>query len=119
MVRVRAAVARRQRRKKVLKQAKGQFGKRSRNFSQAKRSVIKGMTYAFRDRKVKKREFRRLWIVRINAACREAGISYSRFIKGLSDSNVEINRKMLSALAVESPGAFRRLVKVAQEAGKA
>jgi len=119
MVRVRAAVARRQRRKKVLKQAKGQFGKRSRNFSQAKRSVVKGMTYAFRDRKVKKREFRRLWIVRINAACREAGISYSRFIKGLNDNNVEINRKMLSALAVESPAAFRRLVKVAQETVKA
>lgn len=118
MVRVRAAVARRQRRKRVLKQAKGQFGKRSRNFSQAKRSVVKGMSYAFRDRKVKKREFRRLWIVRINAACREAGISYSRFIKGLSNSKVTIDRKMLSALAVESPGAFRRLVKVAQEGVK-
>jgi len=119
MVRVRAAVARRQRRKKVLKQASGQFGKRSRNFSQAKRSVIKGMTYAYRDRKVNKREFRRLWIVRINAACREAGISYSRFIKGLSDNKVDINRKMLSELAIESPAAFRRLVKVAQSGEKA
>ena len=115
MVRIRSAVATRKRRKKVLKKAKGQFGHRSKHFSQAKRSIIKGMAYSYRDRKVKKREYRSLWIVRISAACKESSIAYSRFIKGLIDAKVEINRKVLAELAVSSPSAFKKLVKVAKE----
>jgi len=115
MVRARSTVTVRRRRKRVLKQAKGQFGKRSKNFRQAKRSVIKGLTYEFRDRKVKKREFKRLWIIRISAACKDAGILYSRFIYGLNGANVKIDRKMISELAIHSPSAFKKLVKVAKE----
>ena len=115
MVRINSAVTRRKRRKKVLKQAKGQFGKRSKHFTQAKRSVIKGLTYSYRDRKVKKREFKSLWIVRINAACKQAGLSYSRFINGLKKAGVAINRKMLAELAVTSPDAFQQLVGLAKE----
>ncbi len=116
MVRVNSAVSRKRRKQRVLKSAKGQFGQRSRRYLQAKRSVVKGQTYAYRDRKVKKREYRALWIVRINAACREAGVSYSRFIKGLSNAEVKIDRKMLAELAVSSPAAFAQLVKIASEA---
>lgn len=116
MVRVKTAVSTRKRKKRVLKQAKGQFGHRSRRYRQAKRSVVKGMTYAFRDRKVKTRLARRLWIVRINAACRENGISYNRFIDGLNKSKIEVDRKILAELAVSSPVAFKKLVKVAKEA---
>jgi large subunit ribosomal protein L20 len=115
MVRVRSVVADKRKKKRVLKAAQGQFGKRSRNFSQAKRSVVKGMVYSYRDRKVKKREFRSLWIVRINAACRDSGIPYSRFIKGLEESGVIINRKILSELAIHSPEAFNRLVGLAKD----
>ncbi len=116
MVRVRTAVPSRKRKKRVLKAAKGQFGHRSKHFSQAKRSIIKGMAYSYRDHKVKKREFRGLWIVRINAACQENGITYSRFINGLSVAHVDINRKILADLAVTSPEAFKELVSVAQKA---
>lgn len=114
MARIKHAVATRRRKKRVLKQAKGQFGHRSRRYKQAKISVVKGLTYAFRDRKVRKREFKRLWIIRINAACQESGIQYSRFIKGLNDAKVEINRKVLAELAVNQPNAFKKLVKIAQ-----
>lgn len=117
MVRVRNAATAHKRKKRVLKQAKGQFAHRSRRYQQAKRSIIKGMMYAYRDRKVKQREFRRLWILRINAACREAGVSYSRFMNGLKRANVEIDRKVLSELAISSPVVFKRLVKVSKEAG--
>ena len=116
MVRIKHSTATKRRKKRVLKMAKGQFGHRKSRFRQAKRSVIKGLTYAFRDRKVKKRLYRSLWIIRINAACRECGISYSRFIKGLNQAKVDINRKMLADLAVNSPDEFKQLVKVAQEA---
>lgn len=116
MVRIKSSVVAHKRKKAVLKAAKGQFGHRSKRFVQAKRSVDKGLTYAFRDRKVRKREFRRLWIIRISAACKEEGILYSRFIKGLSDAKVEINRKSISELAIHSPEAFRKLVAVAKEA---
>lgn len=115
MVRIKHAVATRRRKKRILKKAKGQFAQRSRRYQQAKRSLVKGMTYAYRDRRVKKREFSRLWITRISAACRDAGISYSRFIKGLTDAKVNINRKMLAEIAIDSPGAFKHLVKVAKE----
>ncbi|MFP4473527.1 MAG: 50S ribosomal protein L20 [Candidatus Omnitrophota bacterium] len=116
MVRIKNAVARRKRKKGLMKDAKGQFGHRSRRFVQAVRSVLKGWSYAYRDRKVKKREFRALWIVRINAACREAGMSYSRFINGLKKADVGINRKMLAELAVADPAAFQQLVETAKKA---
>ena len=114
MVRIKTNVASHKRKKKVLKQAKGQFGHRSTRYSQAKRSVIKGLVYQYRDRKIKKREFRRLWIIRIKAACQQEGILYSRFIKGLSDANVRINRKAIAELAVYEPVAFKRLVDIAK-----
>ena len=114
MVRVRNAAAAHKRKKRVLKQAKGQFGHKSKRFLQAKRSVVKGMTYQYRDRKVKKREFKRLWIIRINAACKESGITYSRFIRGLSNAQVEINRKLIADLVVNSRDAFDKLVEIAK-----
>ncbi len=119
MVRVRGTIATKKRKKRVLKQAKGQFGHRSKRYQQAIRSVVKGMTYAFRDRKVKKRKFKSLWIIRINAACQEEGILYSRFIHGLKDAKVEINRKVMADLAVNAPAAFKKLVKVSQDSSVA
>ena len=115
MVRVRSAATAQKRKKRVLKKAKGQFGHRSTRYRQAKRSVIKGLTYAYRDRKVKKREFKRLWIIRINAACQEIGVSYSRFMDGLKKANIDIDRKVLSELAISSPAAFKKLVKLSKE----
>lgn len=116
MVRVRSVITAHRRKKRVLKQTKGQFGHRSRRYQQAKRSLTKGMAYQYRDRKVKKRDFRRLWIVRLSAACREVGLTYSRFIKGLKLAKVEIDRKMLSDMAINSPDAFKKLVELAQSA---
>lgn len=116
MVRIKAAIPRKKGRKRVLKQAKGQFGRRKNNYTQAIRSVIKGMVYSYRDRKVKKREYRALWIIRINAACREEGISYSRFINGLVNANVAINRKVLADIAVTDPAAFSKIVEIAKSA---
>ena len=115
MVRVRSAVTAQKRKKRVLKKAKGQFGHRSTRYRQAKRSVIKGLTYAYRDRKVRKREFKRIWIIRINAACQESGMTYSRFINGLKKASVEIDRKALSELAISSPAAFKKLVKLSKD----
>ena len=116
MVRVKSAIATRKRKKRVLKKTKGQFGQRKSRYRQAKRSLIKGMVYSYRDRKVRKREFKSLWIVRINAACRQEGIAYSRFIKGLKIAGIVINRKMLSELAVNDPEVFKRLVGIAKDA---
>ena len=116
MPRIKHAVSTHKRKKRLLKKAKGQFLDRSKRYQQARRSLLKSMVYAYRDRKVKKRDIRNLWILRINAACRESGISYSRFINGLTHAKVEINRKMLSELAINSPDTFRELVKVAKEA---
>ena len=116
MVRIKHSVATHKRKKRVLKQTKGQFGHRKNRFRQAIKSLTRGLVYAYRDRKVKKGEFKRLWITRINAACRESGIQYSRFIHGLANAKVEINRKMLADLAVHSPEIFKELVKVAQDA---
>ena len=115
MVRVRHSVTTHKRKKRVLKQTKGQFAQKHTRYRQAKRSLIKGLTYAFRDRKVKTRQFRRLWIVRINAACQMAGISYSRFIDGLKKAKVEVNRKIIADLAVNAPDAFQKLVEVAKK----
>lgn len=114
MPRTKHAVASRRRKKRVLKLTKGQFGQRSKRYQQADRSIRRGLRFAYRDRKVKKREFRALWSVRINAACREAGITYSRFINGLKKAKIELNRQMLAELAVNSPTSFQKLVKLAQ-----
>lgn len=103
------------RRKKVLARAKGYWGRRSKNYRAAKDAVAKALTYAYRDRRNRKREFRSLWIARISAACRNDGISYSRFMHGLKLAGVEINRKALSNMAIEDPAAFSSLVAKAKE----
>lgn len=114
MVRIKHAVKTRRRKKRLLKKAKGQFAQRSKRYQQAKRSLMKGMVYAYRDRKAKKREIRNLWIIRLNAACRAAGVAYSRFISGLNKAQIKIDRKILAELAIKSPNAFHELVKLAQ-----
>lgn len=116
MVRVRSTPTTQRRRKRLLKKAKGQFGHRSKHFRQAKKSVVKGLTYQYRDRKVKKREFRRLWIIRISAACQENGLTYSRFMNGLLKAQVNLNRKVISEMAIASPEAFKKLVETARNA---
>ena len=118
MTRVKNGVTTKARHKKVLKEAKGYFGSKHRLYKTAKEQLMHSGQYAFRDRRQKKRNFRRLWIVRINAACRENEISYSRFIEGLNKAGVEVNRKMLSEIAINDPKAFSELVKVAKD-GKA
>jgi len=118
MTRVKNGVTTKARHKKVLKAAKGYFGSKHRLYKTAKEQLMHSGQYAFRDRRQKKRDFRRLWIVRINAACRENEISYSRFIEGLNKAGVEVNRKMLSEVAINDPKAFSELVKVAKD-GKA
>ena len=118
MARVRSGAVTKARHKKVLKQAKGYFGSKHRLYKTAKEQLMHSGQYAFRDRKQKKRDFRKLWIARINAACRNEGISYSRFIEGLTKAGVEVNRKMLSEIAINDPKAFKELVKVAKD-GKA
>lgn len=110
MSRVKHAVATKRHRKRVLKAAEGQWGGRHRFYRRAKESVAKGMMYSYRDRKAKKRDFRALWIVRINAACREHGMSYSKFIQGLKKAKILIDRKILSELAVSDDKAFAKLV---------
>jgi len=104
------AVASRERRKKVLKRAKGQFGRRKNVFTVAKNSVEKGLTYAYRDRRTKKRNFRGLWITRINAGVREYGMSYSVFMGKLAENNIALNRKTLADLAMNHPEAFKAIV---------
>src|SRR5574344_179010 len=113
MTRVKNSVATRARRKKVLKKAEGYFGSKHRLYKTAHEQVMHSERYAYRDRKQRKRDFRKLWITRINAECRVNGISYSRFINGLSKAGVEINRKMLSELAIQDKKAFADLVKIA------
>ena len=114
MARVRNGVVTKARHKKVLKEARGYFGSKHRLYKSAKEQLMHAGVYAYRDRRQKKREFRKLWIVRINAACRLNEISYSRFIEGLNKAGVEINRKMLSEIAINDPKAFSELVKVAK-----
>ncbi len=104
------SVASRERRKKILKRAKGQFGRRKNVLTVAKNSVEKGLGYAYRDRRTKKRNFRGLWIVRINAGVREHGLSYSVFIGKLAENNITINRKTLADLAMNHPDAFKAIV---------
>lgn len=110
MARVKGAMHTRKRRKKILKLAKGYRGAKSKLFKTANQAVMKSLTYAYRDRKQKKRNFRQLWIARINAAARANGISYSKFMNGLKNNGIEINRKMLAEIAVSDPAAFTKLV---------
>lgn len=110
MARVKRGVTARARHKKILKKAKGYYGARSRTYRSAKQQVIKSGQYAYRDRRVKKRDFRALWIVRINAAAKESGLSYSRFIHGLAAAGVALDRKVLADLAVNDKLAFAQLV---------
>ena len=114
MTRVKGGTISRARHKKALKQAKGYFGSKHKLYKTAKEQVRHSLMYAYRDRRTKKRDFRKLWITRINAACRENGISYSRFINGLSKAGVTINRKMLSEIAIDDPKMFTGLVDTAK-----
>ncbi|HDQ14835.1 MAG TPA: 50S ribosomal protein L20 [Sediminispirochaeta sp.] len=107
---------RKNRRKKILKQAKGFWGRRSTNFRTAKDAVTKAGQYAYRDRKRRKREFRRLWVTRISAACKNEGINYSQFMHGLQKANIAIDRKSLSNLAIEDKAAFSELVTLSKKA---
>jgi len=112
---VKRGVTKRRRHKKILKLAKGYFGAKSKLFRPAHEQVMKSLAYAYAHRRLKKRDFRQLWIARINAAAREQGLSYSRLIHGLKKAGVEINRKMLAHMAVSDSPAFSRLVEVAKE----
>ncbi len=116
MARVKRGVTARKRRNRVLKQAKGYYGARSKLHGTAREAVDKAGVYAYRDRKQRKRVFRRLWIARINAACREHGLSYSRFIDGLKKGGVEMDRKVLAELAISNPQAFAELAELAKAA---
>ncbi len=113
MTRVKGGNVSKNRRRKVLKAAKGYFGSKHRLYKTAQEQTFHSGTYAYRDRKQNKRNFRKLWIQRINAACRENNISYSKFINGLNKAGIEVNRKMLSTIAIDDPAAFTQLVNVA------
>jgi large subunit ribosomal protein L20 len=116
MARVKTGVVRRRRHKKILKQAKGFYSGRRKHFRKAKEQLERSLVYAYRDRRTKKRDFRRLWIVRINAACRLNGISYSRFINALNKANIQLDRKILADMAMNDPEAFAAVVKQAKAA---
>ena len=116
MSRVKRGIRTRARHKKILKQAKGYFGKKSKLFKVANQQVLKSGNYAYRDRRQKKRDFRKLWITRINAAARLNGMSYSRFMDGLKKSGVELDRKFLSDIAITDPKGFTALVEKAKAA---
>lgn len=116
MARVKGAIMTRKRRKKTLKLAKGYFGSKSRHFKMAKQAVMKSGNYAYIGRKARKRDFRRLWITRISAACRADGISYSVFMNGLKKAGIVLNRKMLAEIAVADEAAFKSLVEKAKAA---
>ena len=115
MTRVKGGIVSRQRRKKVLKQAKGYFGSKHRLYKSAQEQLMHSGRYSFNDRKKNKGNFRKIWITRINAACRQNDISYSKFINGLQKAGVEINRKMLSELAIVDMNEFAKLVKIAKD----
>ncbi len=116
MARIKGAMMTRKRRKKTLKLAKGYYGSKSKHFKMAKQQVMKSGNYAFAGRKQKKRDFRSLWITRINAACRAQGMSYSAFMNGLKKSGIELNRKMLSEMAIHDAASFSALVETAKKA---
>ena len=114
MTRVKSGVETKRRHKKILKEASGYFGSKHRLFKSAKEQLMHSSVYAYRDRRQKKREFRKLWITRINAACRMNDISYSKFINGLSKAGIEINRKMLAEIAINDMDSFKELVEVSK-----
>ncbi|MBQ1235171.1 MAG: 50S ribosomal protein L20 [Oscillospiraceae bacterium] len=116
MARIKRATMTHKRRKKVLKLAKGYFGAKSKQFRTAKQAVMKSGQYAYIGRKQKKRDFRRLWITRISAACKANGMNYSTFINGLKKADITLNRKMLSEIAIHDPAAFTALVEKAKAA---
>ena len=116
MARVKGAMMTRKRRNKILKLAKGYWGAKSKHYKMANEQVMKSLTYAYVGRRLKKRDFRQLWIARINAACKMNGMNYSTFMHGLKTANVEINRKMLAELAVNNKAAFAQLVELAKKA---
>lgn len=116
MARVKGAMMTRKRRNKTLKMAKGYWGARSKHFRVANEAVMKSLTYAYVGRKLKKRDFRSLWITRISAACKMNGMNYSTFMHGLKMANIQINRKMLAELAVNDAAAFAKLVEIAKNA---
>ena len=115
MARVKRAVSGQKKRREVLEQASGYRGQRSRLYRKAKEQILHSSTYAYRDRRAKKGDFRRLWIQRINAACRAEGMTYNRFINGLKNAGVEVDRKILADLAVNDVAAFNALVAVAKD----
>ncbi|MBR4544952.1 MAG: 50S ribosomal protein L20 [Oscillibacter sp.] len=116
MARVKGAMMSRKRRKKILKLAKGYWGSKSKHFRVANQAVMKSLSYAYTGRKLKKRDFRSLWITRISAACKLNGMNYSTFMHGLKQAGIEMNRKMLSEMAISDPGAFTRLAELAKQA---
>ena len=116
MARVKGAMMTRKRRNKILKLAKGYWGAKSKHFKMANEQVMKSLKYAYVGRRLKKRDFRQLWIARINAACKMNGMNYSTFMNGLKKANVAINRKMLAELAVNDKAAFAQLVEMAKAA---
>ena len=118
MTRVKGGTVSKNRRRKVLKEAKGYFGSKHRLYKTAQEQLFHSGAYAYRDRKANKRNFRKLWITRINAACRENDISYSKFINGLNIAGVTVNRKMLAEIAIDSPESFTNLVSIAKDALK-
>ena len=115
-MRVKSGVARRRSKKRVMREARGNVGGRSKLWRTVSETVIRSRAYAYRDRKVRKRDFRGLWIIRLTAACRERGVSYSSFIHGLKIAGIELNRKSLSELAISNPTVFGEIVDVAREA---
>jgi large subunit ribosomal protein L20 len=119
MPRATNAVARKRRKKKVLDRAKGYYGRKHSSYRLANEQLMRSGAYAYRDRRTRKRDFRRLWITRINAAARREGMSYSELIHGLSEAGVEVNRKMLADIAVNDPDGFRRFVELAREGAEA
>lgn len=116
MARVKGALMTRKRRKKILKMAKGYWGSKSKHFRVANQAVMKSLTYAYTGRRLRKRDFRSLWITRISAACKLNGMNYSTFMHGLKVHGVEIDRKMLSEMAISDPAAFTKLTRLAKEA---
>ena len=116
MARVKGAMMTRKRRNKILKLAKGYWGAKSTHYKMANQAVMKSLTYAYVGRKLKKRDFRQLWITRINAACKMNGMNYSRFMHGLKLSGIDMNRKMLSEMAIHEPEAFTALISTAKVA---
>jgi large subunit ribosomal protein L20 len=115
MTRIKRGTVKKRKHKKILKEARGYYGAKKRSYRLAKEQLLKSLKYSYIDRKNRKRTFRRLWIIRINAAARLNGISYNEFINGLKKANVEINRKMLSEIAVGDPTAFQKLTEVAKK----